>query len=97
MVENSRTEKAGISMYDIEAIVTTATPPELKLTGNWPLDWLQVPNSIEIRRKLSRGEVWEPPPGPAQRMEIGGNRAFWPNLQVGDHVIVRCFLKGESR
>ncbi len=78
-------------MYDIEAIVTTATPTELKVTGNWPLIWLQVLNSTEIQRKLSRGEVWEPPPGPVQRMEIAGNRALWPNLQVGDHVIVHCF------
>jgi len=78
-------------MYDIEAIVTTATPMELKLTGNWPLAWLQLTHSTEIQRKLFRGEVWEPPPGPVQRMEIGGNRAFWPDLKVGDHVIVRCF------
>jgi len=24
-------------MYEIEAIVTTATPTELKVTGDWPL------------------------------------------------------------
>jgi hypothetical protein len=29
--------------------------------------------------------------------EILGNRANWPNLRVGDRVIVRCFFPGESR
>jgi hypothetical protein len=42
------------AMYEIEAIVTTATPTELKVTGDWPLDWLQAPGirSIEIQRKV---------------------------------------------
>jgi hypothetical protein len=32
-----------------------------------------------------------------QQIEIDGNRANWPNLQVGDRVIVRLFFPGESR
>jgi hypothetical protein len=85
-------------MYDIEAIVTTATPTELKFTANWPSDWLQAPEpSTEVLRKLSPGEMLSPPSGPLQQMELLGNRAFQPNLQLGDHVIIRCFFKGESR
>jgi hypothetical protein len=85
-------------MYDIEAIVTIATPTELKFTGNWPIDWLQVPEkSTEVLRKLSPGEVLSPPSGPFQQMELSGNRAFRPNLQLGDHIVVRCFFRGESR
>lgn len=76
---------------DIEATVTTATPTELKLTGNWPLVWLQATHSIQIQRKLLPGESLEPPAGPFQQMEIGGNRGAWPGLQLGDRVIVRCF------
>jgi hypothetical protein len=40
-------------MYDIEAIVTVATPTELKLKANWPLVWLQAPGFIEIQPALS--------------------------------------------
>jgi hypothetical protein len=76
---------------DIEAFVTTATPTELKLTGNWPLVWLQAPQSTQILRKLLPGKSLESPAGPFQRMEIGGNRGAWPKLQLGDRVIVRCF------
>jgi hypothetical protein len=45
-------------MYDIEAIVTVATPTELKLKANWPLVWLQAHGSIEIQRQLLAGETW---------------------------------------
>ena len=47
-------------MYYIEAIVTVATPTELKLKANWPLVWLQAPDSIEIQRQLLAGETWGP-------------------------------------
>ena len=85
-------------MYDIEAIVTVATPTELKPKANWPLVWLQAPGSIEIQRQLLAGETWGPPLAESvQRIEIDGNRANWPNLRVGDRVIVRLFFPGESR
>jgi hypothetical protein len=85
-------------MYNIEAIITTATPTELKFTANWPIDWLQAPEtSTEVLHKLLPGEILSPPSVPLQQMELLGNRAFRPNLQLGDHVIVRCFFKGESR
>jgi hypothetical protein len=84
-------------MYDIEAIVTTSTPTELKLAANWPLEWLQAPGSTKIQRKLVPGETLEPYSGPVERSEIGGNRGLWPNLQLGDRVLIRCFLIVESR
>ena len=85
-------------MYDIEAIVTVATPTELKLKANWPLVWLQASGSIEIQRQLFAGETWGPPLAESlQQIEIEGNRAHWPNLRVGDRVIVRLLFPGESR
>ena len=77
--------------FDVEAIVTKATDTELKLTGNWPLAWLQAPQSTQIQRKLRPGEAFESVWEQTQRSEIGGNRANWPDLRVGDRVIVRCF------
>jgi hypothetical protein len=86
-------------MYDIVATVTAAMLTELKLTGDWPLDWWQAPGfrSTEILRKISPGETIPPPDGPVLLQEIPGNRARWPDLQVGDRVIVRIFFAGESR
>jgi hypothetical protein len=85
-------------MYDIGAIVTVATPTELKLKANWPRVWLRVTGSIEIRRQLLAGETWGPPlTESVQQVEIDGNRANWPNLRIGDRVIVRLFFPGESR
>ncbi len=86
-------------MYEIAATVTTATPTELKLTGNWRVDWLQEPGfrSIEIQRKLLANESLGSPLVAVREEEILGNRANWPNLQLGDRVIVRCFFPGESR
>jgi hypothetical protein len=86
-------------MYDIAAAVTTATPTELKLTGNWPVDWLQPPGirSIEIQRKLLANESLGSPLVAVNEEEILGNGANWPNLQLGARVIVRCFFPGESR
>jgi hypothetical protein len=76
-------------MYDIEATVTKSTPSELKLTGNWPLDWLQAPEkSTEVIAELLPGQTEPPPSGPVQRLEILGNRALRPNLQLGDRVVV---------
>jgi hypothetical protein len=86
-------------MYEIEAIVTVATPTELKLAGNCPAVWLQAPGfrSTEIARKLAPGKALEAIQEPTQYSEIPGNRGFWPNLQVGDRVILRLFFAGESR
>ena len=86
-------------MYEITAMVTTAAATELKLTGNWPVDWLQAPGtrSIEIQRKLLANENLGSPLVALREEEILGNRANWPNLQLGDRVIVRCFFPGESR
>ena len=86
-------------MYDVAAMVTTATPTELKLTGNWPVDWLQAPgyqihrNSAQTsgERKLGlapcccerRGNSWQP--------------SQLAKFALGDRVIVRCFFPGESR
>jgi hypothetical protein len=86
-------------MYEIAATVTTAAPTELKLTGNWPVDWLQVAGirSIEIQRRLLANENLGSPLVAVREEEILGNRANWPNLHLGDRVIVRCFFPGESR
>ncbi len=85
-------------MYEIAATVTTAAPTELKLTGNWPVDWLQAPGirSIEIQRKLLANEFLGSPFVAVREEEILGNRANWPNLQLGDRVIVRCPELGYS-
>jgi hypothetical protein len=86
-------------MYDVVATVTAATLTELKLTADWPVDWWQAPGvrSTEILRKLSSSETIAPPEGLTTRQEIPGNRARWPDLTVGEQVIVRIFFPGESR
>ena len=87
------------AMYEIEAIVTTATSTELKVTGDWPIDWLEAPGirSIEIQRKLLPVENLHSPGCAVAEQEILGNRSSWPNLELCDRVIVRCFFPGESR
>jgi hypothetical protein len=79
-------------MYDIKASVTKATEADVKLTGDWPVSWLQAPGSTgstEILRKIIPGEVFEVFGGETQRLEIhhAGNPL---NLKVGDDVVVRC-------
>jgi hypothetical protein len=71
-----------------EATVTNAVPTELKVIGNWPKVWLQLPkSSIKILRKLMPSEVWEATGLETQHLEISvpGN---WQGLQVGDRVLV---------
>jgi hypothetical protein len=65
-------------MYEIEAIVTTATPTELRVTSDWPLDWLEAPGirSIEIQRKLLPIENLPSPGCAVAEQEILGNRAL---------------------
>jgi hypothetical protein len=82
-------------MFDIEAAVTVATATELKLTADWPIRWLEAPGGLEIQRKVVLEEILPEFDGTVQRLEIAGDRARWPNLSVGDHVIVRCFIEGE--
>jgi hypothetical protein len=82
-------------MFDIEATVAVATPTELKLTADWPIRWLEALGGFEIQRKAVPKEILPEFDGTVKRLEIAGNRAQWPNLSVGDHVIVRCFVEGE--
>jgi hypothetical protein len=84
-------------MYDIEATVTETGPTVLKLTADWPVDWLRTSGirTIEIQRELFHGETLEHPSVPTERVEINGNRGNWPKLRVGDQVVVRCFFPGE--
>ena len=82
-------------MFDIEATVTVATPTELKLTADWPIRWLEALGGYEIQRKVTVKEILPEFDGTVKRLEIAGDRARWPNLCVGDHVIVRCFIEGE--
>ena len=79
-------------MYEIEATVTETGPTVLKLTAEWPVDWLRATGirTMKIQRKLSHGEILEPPSVPAERREIDGNRDRWRRLHVGNRVAVRC-------
>ena len=97
--ETQLTPRSVVAMYEIAATVTTAAPTELKLTGNWPVDWLRAPGirSIEIQRKLLANESLGSPLVALREEQILGDRANWPNLQLGDRVIVRCFSPGEPR
>jgi hypothetical protein len=82
-------------MFDIEATVTVATPNELKLTADWPIRWLEAAGGFEIQSKVVLKEILPEFDGTVKRLEIAGNRTRWPNLCVGDQVIVRCFIEGE--
>ena len=84
-------------MFDIEATVTAATPTELNLTADWPIRWLEAAEGFEIQRKVVLKEILPEFDGTVKRLEIKSDRARWPNLCVGDQVIVRCFVEGESR
>ncbi len=81
-------------MYDVEATVTETSPTVLKLTADWPLDWLRKTGirTLEIQRELLHGESSNPPSVPTERAEINGNRGNWRKLQVGNRVVVRCFF-----
>ena len=43
-------------MYDVEATVTETAPTVLKLTADWPVDWLREHGirTMEIQRELLR-------------------------------------------
>ncbi len=84
-------------MYDIEAMVTQTSPTVLKLTADWPVDWLRETGTrtMEIQREFLPGEILELPLVPTERAEINGNRGNWRKLQVGNRVVVRCFFPGE--
>jgi hypothetical protein len=79
-------------MYEIKATVTKATETDVKLTGDWPVAWLEASGSsgsTEILRKLIPGEVFEISGEQTQPLEIHheGNPL---NLKGGEDVIVRC-------
>ena len=63
-------------MYEIEATVTETSPAVLRLTADWPEDWLRGSGirTMEIQRQLLHGEILEPPSVPTERTEIDGNR-----------------------
>jgi hypothetical protein len=85
------------SMFDIEATVTETGPTVLKLTGDWPVDWLRETGTrtMEIQRELLHAEILEIPSVPTERAQINGDRGNWPKLHVGNRVVVRCFFPGE--
>jgi hypothetical protein len=64
-------------MYDVEATVTATAPTLLKLSADWPVDWLQETGiwTMEIQRELLHGEILELPWVPTERAEIKGNRS----------------------
>jgi hypothetical protein len=84
-------------MYDIEATVTETGPTLLKLSADWPVDWLRGSGirTMEIQRELLHGQILELPSVPTERAEIDGNRGNWRKLHVGNRVVVRCFFPGE--
>ena len=84
-------------MYDVEAMVNETSPTVLKLTADWPVDWLRATGTrtMEIQRELLSSEFLESPSVPTERREIDGNRANWRKLRVGNRVLVRCFFPGE--
>jgi hypothetical protein len=84
-------------MYDVEAMATETSPNVLKLTADWPVDWLRETGTrtMEIQRELLPGEFLEIPSVPTERVEIDGNRDTWRRLRVGNRVLVRCFFPGE--
>ena len=85
-------------MYDIEATVTETGPTVLKLTADWPVDWLRESGirTMEIQRELFHGEILEVPSSITERAEIYGNRENLPKLQVINRMVVRCsFFRGK--
>jgi hypothetical protein len=85
-------------MYEIEAMVTRTGPTVLKLTADWPVDWLRASGirTIEIQRELIHGEFLELPSVLTEGADLDGNRVNWPKLWVGSRVVVRCFSPGET-
>ncbi len=79
-------------------MITRTGPTVLRLTADWPVDWLREPGirTMGIQRELLRGETLELPSVPTERVEIDGNRVNWPKLWVGNRVVVRCFFPGET-
>jgi len=83
-------------MFEIDAIVTTSTGMELKLTANWPLIWLQKPGCIQIERNLLPNEIVPPLNGIFERSEFAVDRGLLWDLRLGDRVLIQCFLNDES-
>ena len=85
-------------MYDVEATVTETSPTVLKLTADWPVDWLRETGTrtMEIQRELLPGEILDLPSVRTERAEINGDRGNWRKLRVGNRVLVRCFFPGKE-
>jgi hypothetical protein len=83
-------------MFEIDATVTTSTRTALKLTANWPLIWLRKPGYIQIERNLLPNETVPSLNSFVERSELSVDRELLWNLQLGDRVLIRCFLKSES-
>ena len=83
-------------MFEIDATATTSTRTELKLTANWPLIWLRKPGRIHIERNLLPNEIVPPLNSFIERSELSVDRELLWNLQLGDRVLIQCFLKDES-
>ena len=85
-------------MYEIEAMVSETSPTVLKLSGDWPVDWLRGHGvrTMEIQRELLHAGSRELSGVLTQRAEIDGNRANWKKLRVGDQVVVKCFFRGKE-
>jgi len=100
---NAKREKPSVNpsfkfvpMFEIDATVTTSTRKELKLTANWPLICLRKAGWIQIERNLLPNEIVPPLNSFVEPSEVPVDRGLLWNLQLGERVLVRCFLKGES-
>jgi hypothetical protein len=76
-------------MYDIEATVTETSPTVLRLTADWPVDWLRGSGirTMEIQRQLLHGEILELPSVPKRRSlpaeQNFGPRSFTETTKTG--------------
>jgi hypothetical protein len=83
-------------MFEIDATVTTSTRTELRLTAEWPLIWLREPGCVQIERNLLPNEIVPSLNSFVERAELSVDRELLWNLQLGDRVLMQCFLRGES-
>jgi hypothetical protein len=82
-------------MFELDAIVTTSTRTELKLTANWPHIWLQKPGFIQIERNLLPNEAVPLLDSFIERSELPVYRELLWDLRLDDRVLIICFLKDD--
>jgi hypothetical protein len=82
-------------MFEIDATVTKSTRTELKLTAHWPFIWLRKSGCIQVQRDLLPDEIVPPLNSFMERSELSVDRELLWNLQLGDRVLIQCFLKDE--